>query len=111
MIDLEDHHLAAVRGILRAFLPGREVRAFGSRVSGRARRYSDLDLVIMGDRSLPISTLEDLRDAFAASDLPMTVEVLDWHGLPGWLRQVVNQRHECVQQAAAPDDARGAGPS
>jgi len=39
-----------VRDILHRSVPNRSVWAFGSRVTGKARRYSDLDLVVMGDR-------------------------------------------------------------
>jgi hypothetical protein len=40
--------------------------------------YSDLDLVIMGDTPTPLSTLGQLQEAFACSDLPWRVDVVDW---------------------------------
>jgi len=42
-----------VRDILHRSVPDRSIWAFGSRVTGKARCYSDLDLVVMGDRPLP----------------------------------------------------------
>ena len=45
--DLEPGHLETVRRILREHLPEAEVRAFGSRVAGGARQYSDLDLAVV----------------------------------------------------------------
>lgn len=69
---------ALVRSILTAWLPGREVRFFGSRARGTPKPYSDLDLVIMGDTPTDLSTLGQLQEAFASSDLPWRVDVVDW---------------------------------
>jgi predicted nucleotidyltransferase len=70
--------LALVHSILATWLPMREVRMFGSRARGTPKPYSDLDLVIMGDVAVPMSTLGQLKEAFAAADLPWRVDVLDW---------------------------------
>jgi predicted nucleotidyltransferase len=70
--------LTLVQSILNTWLPTREVRMFGSRARGKPKPYSDLDLVIMGDTPLPLSTLSQLQDAFANSDLPWRVDVVDW---------------------------------
>jgi predicted nucleotidyltransferase len=70
--------LTLVKNILGTWLPAREVRMFGSRARGKPKPYSDLDLVIMGDTPIPLSTLGQLQDAFANSDLPWRVDVVDW---------------------------------
>ena len=77
MIDLAPQHIATVRAILREYAPGCEVRAFGSRVTGGARRYSDLDLAIIGDAPLGLMPLGLLQEAFEESDLPIRVDVID----------------------------------
>ena len=43
---LEPRHLALLQGLLRRHVPGAEVWAYGSRVSGGAHETSDLDLVL-----------------------------------------------------------------
>lgn len=70
--------LKLVKNILATWLPTREVCMFGSRARGKPKPYSDLDLVIMGDTPIPMSTLGQLQDAFANSDLPWRVDVVDW---------------------------------
>ena len=52
---------------------------FGSRATGKARRYSDLDLAIVGSGSLNLRTLGRLLMEFEESDLPFTVDVVDWN--------------------------------
>jgi len=99
-IDLEPRHLAIVRNILERHAPRYEVRAFGSRVAGTARRLSDLDLAVMTERPLSWSELADLRDAFTESDLPMKVDLIDWATASDEFRRIVEQRFEVVQAVA-----------
>lgn len=77
-IDITPEERAIVLRILNEIVPDREVRAFGSRVTGKAKPFSDLDLAIMGDEPLPLKTRARLEEAFSESDLPWKVDVLDW---------------------------------
>jgi type I restriction enzyme S subunit len=72
------HEVALVNALVATWLPAREVRIFGSRARGTPKRYSDLDLVIMGETLTPLGTLGQLQEAFACSDLPWRVDVVDW---------------------------------
>lgn len=88
-LDFTPEQLAIVREILAKHLPDREVRAFGSRVSGTAKKFSDLDLVVMGDDPVPLSILSALEEAFSESDLPFKVDVVDWAAADENFRRVV----------------------
>ena len=81
-VDLELQHRRILDDILQRHLPDREVWAYGSRVSGRSWRYSDLDLVVMGDEPLQAITAVYLREALSESRLPMLVDIADWHRIP-----------------------------
>lgn len=89
MIDLTADQLERVRDIVRQHVHGGEVYAFGSRVSGRAKKFSDLDLMIKATGGLPWRTLADLRESFEASDLPITVDVVDWNACTEQFRSLV----------------------
>jgi predicted nucleotidyltransferase len=82
MLDLTADQLDTVRRILARHVPNRRVRAFGSRVIGRAWRYSDLDLVVMGLEPIPDLALARLRADFEDSDLPFRVDVIEERDLP-----------------------------
>ena len=90
-IDLKPHDHATVQAILERLLPGREVRAFGSRVSGKAKEFSDLDLAVMGEEPVSDAVLADLRDAFRESDLPFKVDVLEWAATRGSFRTIIER--------------------
>jgi uncharacterized protein len=57
-LALRDKDLAALRGTLRRFPAVREVRVFGSRATGHARRASDLDLAIFAPQATSIEWAE-----------------------------------------------------
>lgn len=97
MLDVSAKDLAIVREILRRRVPDVEVWAFGSRVQGNARRYSDLDLAIITDRPLALSLRGDLAEDFAESDLPFRVDVLDWATTRDNFRHVVEADRVVVQ--------------
>lgn len=100
-IDLDDAALATVRTILAAHLPGAEVWAFGSRVSGGAHPGSDLDLVVRNPRNLQAAQpgLAALKTAFSDSDLPFLVDVIDWARIPESFRNEIERKHIVVQES------------
>lgn len=98
MIDLSPDHLKTVRRILAEQAPGCEVRAFGSRVTWTAKDFSDLDLAIVGAAALDWGTLGRLREAFEESDLPIQVDVLDWHSISLSFQEVIERDYEVLQE-------------
>ena len=77
-IDLSPERHAQVVGIIRQRLPSARIWVYGSRAKGRARRYSDLDLML-NDRGqpIPLRVMGDLDEAFDESNLPIIVELHD----------------------------------
>jgi len=97
MIDLAPEHLATVKALLARHVPECAVCAFGSRVKGNAKPYSDLDLAITGTARLAPGRLAALREAFMESDLPMRVDVVDWHAVSDTFRTAIRQNLKLIQ--------------
>lgn len=91
-IDISNHELILVKQILEKYVPEYEVQVFGSRVRGRTEKNSDLDLVIMTDKPLPVLTLADLKEAFSESDLPFRVDVVDWACTKESFRKIIEKQ-------------------
>ena len=92
VLDIDPAEEAIVRNILAQHVPaGVAVSVFGSRATGKARRYSDLDLAFQGDGALPPSLLADLAEAFDESDLPWKVDLLDFAGAGQAFRKIIDQ--------------------
>jgi type I restriction enzyme S subunit len=100
-IEAKAADLNYIRDVLRRLVPDRDVHAFGSRVTGRSRKFSDLDLAIMGETPLPTATLADLDDAFDESDLPFKVDILDWATTSETFRAIVRKDAVPIQSASA----------
>jgi len=100
MIDLTPDQFAEVRRILAEVVPECEVRAFGSRVTGKAARFSDLDLVLVANQPIDWRRLEALKDAFAESDLPFMVDVVDSSALSDSFRALTAAQSEILHPGA-----------
>jgi predicted nucleotidyltransferase len=71
--------LERVRTIIFQVLGDRDVRVylFGSSVTGRVRRSSDIDIAIDPVRALPSALLAELRERLEESDVPYDVDIVD----------------------------------
>jgi predicted nucleotidyltransferase len=98
MIELAEEHLAEIRRILANHVPDCDVRVFGSRIEGKARDFSDIDLVLVGSEKLNWRRIERLKDAFASSDIPVTVDVVDWHAISDEFRAIIEKNYEVLQE-------------
>lgn len=87
----------SVIAILKKFVPDCEVRAFGSRVQGTHKKYSDLDLALISDKSIPIRTMALLKEAFSESDLPFKVDLVDWAMISEEFRKVIEEKGSPTQ--------------
>ncbi len=94
-LHLSARHRASIEALVRKHVPGVEVWAYGSRVSGRSHDGSDLDLVLRGPGlgRIEASRLADLADALRDSTIPFLVEMHDWARLPDGFHPEIERRH------------------
>lgn len=90
-IDIQPEHWLIVRDILNKIVPDYEVWAFGSRAKKAAKKYSDLDLVVIGDKPLSLAVATQLSDEFAESDLPWKVDIVDWAATGEAFRKIITK--------------------
>ena len=91
-LQVSDGEWQQVSAILQRYLPHNEIWAFGSRVKGNAKPFSDLDLAIISDTSLPLTLLAEVAEAFSESDLPWKVDLVDWATTSQRFRQVIAEQ-------------------
>ena len=97
VIDLKPHDWDEVQRILRSCVPEYEVWAFGSRVKGTAKTYSDLDLAIISALPLPLARMAELRQALDDSDLTIKVDVVDWAQTTPRFRKIIEEKKLVLQ--------------
>jgi len=102
-IDLSADHHRLVLQILRTNLPpAAKFWVFGSRVTGRARRYSDLDLAIDAGRPMSLDEAASLAEAFSESDLAFRVDVVDWRAIDDRFRRIIAKERVPLKEIARP---------
>ena len=87
-----------MKAILRTHVSDCEVWAFGSRVNPPSKPASDLDLAVIAATELPTRRLALLAYSFEDSDLPIKVDVIDWHSASPAFRARIAERHAILQQ-------------
>ncbi|GBU24684.1 hypothetical protein R83H12_01318 [Fibrobacteria bacterium R8-3-H12] len=96
MISIQEKHLDMLKHILNLHIPNHEIRAFGSRVKGTNRKYSDLDLAIVGNGKLDNRSLWKLKNALMESRLPFRVDVLDYNAISESFRKIIDSECEIL---------------
>jgi type I restriction enzyme S subunit len=92
VLQLDADSLAEVKKILAFYAPTLKAWAFGSRATGTAKRFSDLDLALEGEGRVDYQTISKLKHAFAESDLPIKVDIVDWNALDPEFRTVIDKQ-------------------
>ncbi|CAG8465844.1 22870_t:CDS:10 [Gigaspora margarita] len=77
MLQLEEHHYQIVKDILSKY--PYHFYAYGSRVKGTARKFSDLDICYKAN--IPDATAFLIEEEFKESDLPFTVELVYYNNM------------------------------
>jgi len=84
-----------IKTIIFKYLPPQEYQIFlyGSRAAGRARKWSDYDIGIIGKKHIPSPTItvieEELENSF---DIPYNVDVVDFSQVSKDFKQVALQK-------------------
>jgi type I restriction enzyme, S subunit len=97
-IDITTEQRKTLLALLRRFIPGVVVWAYGSRIKWTARINSDLDLVAFAPPSQR-STVSELKEALAESDLPFLVDLHIWDDVPKRFHEIIFKEYVVVQEA------------
>lgn len=97
-LDIKSEELAIVKTILQQLVPDYTVWAFGSRVKGKAKKYSDLDLAIISEEPLDFLARDRLKEAFSESDLPWRVDLVDWATTSEDFREIIQKVYVVIQE-------------
>jgi predicted nucleotidyltransferase len=96
LIDLSSYVRADVIDILRRHLGSQPVYLVGSRARGPAKRFADIDLLLMNDHPLSPTERALLRNDFEESDIPYKVDLLEWTELSPGFRERLRQEAELL---------------
>ena len=92
-LGLTPQDMECLLQILSRYAPLAEIWAFGSRVAGNARLFSDIDLVIIQDNPLELQAKAELRYALSESTLPIKVDIVEWVRTNPAFREIIQRNH------------------
>ena len=97
-IDITTAQRKTLLTLLRQFIPGVLVWAYGSRAKWTARPNSDLDLVAF---TTPVQNprVSELKEALAESNLPFPVDVHVWDEVPERFHKIIRNEYVVLQEA------------
>ncbi len=87
MIYVEESHKKIITEILSKY--PYKFYAFGSRVKGTAKKFSDLDLCFFDN--IPWNIRAHIEEDFEESNLPYTVDIVDWNMCDDSFKQIIKQ--------------------
>lgn len=81
VLGITDKEQQIIEGILDAYADSYSFYYYGSRVKGNFEKTSDLDVLIKGEKEMPLFILSDLKEKFDDSYLPYIVNFSDYHNI------------------------------
>ena len=90
-LALKPEYKKIIEKILEACVPGKTVWVYGSRIKGKSHEGSDLDLLIKS--SVTFEELSLVREALSDSNIPISVDILDWDSIPDSFKKEIEKEH------------------
>jgi len=87
MMHMKQHHWEIVRDILAKY--PYTFYAFGSRVKGKQKRFSDLDICFF--ENIPWNERAHIDEDFEESNLPYKVDIIDWNSCEKKFQNLIRQ--------------------
>ena len=93
MLDIRADIAEKIKEVIYTQLPNCEIRVFGSRSKGTAKPYSDIDIALFTAEAIDEKIMGKIETAFENSDIPIRVEVLDWHRVTDSFRRIITENY------------------
>lgn len=94
-LELKPKHKQIIDKLLNQYVADSSVWAYGSRVQNKATEGSDLDLVVINanNPAQVCASLPQLRHALSESNIPISVDVVDWARIPESFQKEITRMH------------------
>lgn len=96
MISLNQNDKKIVLDILKENISNCEIRVFGSRVTEKVKKYSDLDLVLVGEKVIDKKIIYKLMEEFEYSELNIRVDLIDYQNISDSFRRIIDEKNELL---------------
>jgi len=91
-VNIQPRDQEILYSLLSQYLPNTTVWAYGSRTTGNALPWSDLDLVVFTEANQKCQ-LSLLKETLEESNLPFRIDLLEWDWLPDDFKANIKASH------------------
>lgn len=88
MIDLDEKYINFIKKTVSSVLGDYKLYIFGSRVKGRAKEYSDIDIAIDSEE-LSSANKSKLEALFENSTIPYEVDIVDLNNITETFKNII----------------------
>ena len=88
---LSQKQIQNILKIIKSTLPHTKIYAFGSRVTGKARKYSDLDLALDNGKDIELSRLMELKERLSETDIPFVIDLIDYQSISLAFKKIIDR--------------------
>jgi len=93
MINIEDRHLKILKSILAKY--DYNFYVFGSRITDKAKKFSDLDLLYFDD--IDDKIIAKLQEEFEESDLPYKVDLVNYNLCDESFKKIIGTNYVSIK--------------
>ena len=98
-LDLSAYQRMIIGQITRIYLPWNAIGIFGSRVTWRADRLSDVDIVLITQKPLDLFLISQIKESLESSALGLTVDVVDYAKASSQFRSMIDESYREILPA------------
>lgn len=73
-------------------MPYVKIFAFGSRVQGNSRKYSDFDMALDAGHPIDLSQLAKIKHCLSESDIPIRVDLIDYRSVSKDFKTLIDKQ-------------------
>lgn len=96
MINASNEELIIIKNILKKYCSNCEVRVFGSRITNKFKKFSDIDIALVSKTKIDLATLSLIKSDFEESNLPYRVDILDWNMITPEFQKIIEKKYEIL---------------
>ena len=96
MIHIQKKEMEIILDILNKNAKDCEVLAFGSRVTGNHKLFSDLDLAFICKTKLGLDRISNLEYEFSKSNLPYRIDIVNYKRASKEFQKIINENNEKI---------------
>ncbi|HLD74020.1 MAG TPA: nucleotidyltransferase domain-containing protein [Bdellovibrionota bacterium] len=89
---LSSDQLKKIVNIIHTHLPNVHIFAFGSRITGTPRKYSDFDIALDNGHPIDLSKLTKIKNTLSETDLPITVDLVDYSSVSSEFKTIIDKQ-------------------